>query len=61
MIKEAFVDVDFGGNLNNFGTMKERNLEEAYHYDLNYQYSNAMKKSMPTGGPIFSNNTTAER
>jgi hypothetical protein len=53
MIREAY----FGGNVNTFGTMKEIPLDEGYHYDLNYQYPNPMKKSMTKAEPIISNNT----
>ena len=32
-------------------------LPEGFHYDMNSQYPNDMKFNMPTGNPVFSNNT----
>lgn len=47
----------FGGNSNIFVEGLDRFVNEGYHYDMNSQYPNAMMYSMPTGNPVFSNNT----
>jgi hypothetical protein len=55
---EAFIrQAYFGGNSNIFVSGSDKFVSEGYHYDMNSQYPNAMKLSMPTGNPIFSNNT----
>jgi hypothetical protein len=52
-IRQAY----FGGNSDIFIDGDNRCVEMGYHYDMNSQFPNAMKKSMPTGNPVFSNNT----
>ena len=53
-IRQAY----FGGNSDIFVEhTNERFISEGYHYDMNSQYPNAMKNIMPTGNPVFSNNT----
>ena len=53
-IRQAY----FGGNSDIFVEhTSERFISDGYHYDMNSQYPNAMKNSMPTGNPVFSNNT----
>jgi hypothetical protein len=47
----------FGGNSDIFVSGSERFVSKGYHYDMNSQYPNAMKFNMPTGNPVFSNNT----
>lgn len=46
----------FGGNSNIFVEGDDRIVTEGLHYDLNSQFPAAMKESMPTGNPVFSNN-----
>ena len=52
-IRQAY----FGGNSNIFNQDNNLFVNEGYHYDMNSQYPNAMKCAMPTGNPVFSNNT----
>jgi hypothetical protein len=51
----------FGGNVGAFAYNKETKgtvvNHRAYHYDMNSQYPYAMLNKMPTGDPVFSNNT----
>lgn len=49
-----------GGNSGVFVKGDERFVSSGYHYDMNSQYPNAMIFSMPTGNPVFSNNTNLE-
>jgi hypothetical protein len=46
--------VGFGG----YG--RDSIVEHGFHYDVNYQYPNAMLKRMPTGDPIFSTNNNLD-
>jgi len=52
-IRQAY----FGGNSNIFVDNKNRIIPDGYHYDMNSQFPTAMKSPMPTGNPVFSNNT----
>lgn len=52
-IRQAY----FGGNSEIFVSGKDRFVKAGFHYDMNSQYPFAMKKPMPTGNPVFSNNT----
>ena len=51
-IRQAY----FGGNSDIFTDVDDRLVSEGYHYDMNSQFPYAMKKKMPTGNPVFSNN-----
>jgi hypothetical protein len=47
----------YGGNVQSFVTENNGEVEEAFHYDLNSQYPNAMvSNEMPVGNPVFSTN-----
>uniref|UniRef100_A0A896Z6L8 Probable DNA polymerase n=1 Tax=Coniophora puteana TaxID=80637 RepID=A0A896Z6L8_9AGAM len=56
-IEEFIRQAYFGGNSNIFVGTQERFVASGYHYDLNSQYPFAMKNAMPTGNPVFTNNT----
>lgn len=55
-IRQAY----FGGNSDIFVQGEDKFIKEGYHYDMNSQYPYAMTFSMPTGNPVFSNNTNLE-
>jgi hypothetical protein len=55
-IRQAY----FGGNSDIFLEDDNRCVEKGFHYDMNSQFPFAMKKSMPTGNPVFSNNTNLD-
>nr|QWO71460.1 DNA polymerase [Termitomyces sp. T132]QWO71465.1 DNA polymerase [Termitomyces sp. T8] len=52
-IRQAY----FGGNSDIFVEGSNRFVKKGLHYDMNSQYPFAMKNQMPTGNPVFSNNT----
>lgn len=52
-IRQAY----FCGNSNLFVSGKDKFVVEGYHFDIKSQFPNGMKKPMPTGNPVFSNNT----
>nr|QWO71469.1 DNA polymerase [Termitomyces titanicus] len=52
-IRQAY----FGGNSDIFVEGSNRFVNKGFHYDMNSQYPFAMKNQMPTGNPVFSNNT----
>ena len=51
IIRESY----WGGNSQNFGG--KQIIKDAWYVDMNSQYPASMKNKMPTGDPVFSNNT----